>query len=316
MAVGGIGRGLAGGNYPLVLLSTIVIAIAQPFLLNAWTKVPANWFAVHERAMAVGLVTLANLVGTAIGMVLTPVLNETMSLATIQLIYGGVTAISTVLFLVFAREKPPTPAGHDVRVLMFDGLRHALRSRMFWLILIVSFLALGIFNGLTTWIEGIVRLRGYSSTDAGTLGAVMLIGGTLGAVIIPLFSDKERKRKRYLMLGLLLSIPGMVGLTFATESWLLLVSTFELGFFLVSTMPIAMQYASEITYPTPEGTSNGLIQLAGQASVVFVYIMSILKTTEGSFTPSLLFAIGLLVLCVFAAAQLQDPTQEVSAGQK
>ncbi len=34
-----------------------------------------------------------------------------------------------------------------------------------------------------------------------------------------------------------------------------------------------MQYAAEITQPTPEGTSNGLIQLFGQASVIFVYIM-------------------------------------------
>ena len=62
-------RGLVGANYTLVLLSTIGIAIAQPFFLNAWTKVPANWFSINERATAVGLVTLANLVGTALASV-------------------------------------------------------------------------------------------------------------------------------------------------------------------------------------------------------------------------------------------------------
>ena len=41
-------------NYALVLLSTIGIAVAQPFLLNAWTKVPANWFPAAQRATAVG----------------------------------------------------------------------------------------------------------------------------------------------------------------------------------------------------------------------------------------------------------------------
>ena len=56
--------------------STIGVAIAQPFLLNAWTKVPAQWFAIEERATAVGLVTLSNLMGTGLGMVLTPVLIE------------------------------------------------------------------------------------------------------------------------------------------------------------------------------------------------------------------------------------------------
>jgi len=45
MGVFGLLRGLAGANYSLVLWSTVGIAVAQPFLLNAWTKVPANWFA-------------------------------------------------------------------------------------------------------------------------------------------------------------------------------------------------------------------------------------------------------------------------------
>jgi sugar phosphate permease len=72
MGVFGVLRGLAGANYSLVLLSTIGIAIAQPFLLNAWTKVPARWFSLDERATAVGLVTLSNLVGTGLGMILTP----------------------------------------------------------------------------------------------------------------------------------------------------------------------------------------------------------------------------------------------------
>src|SRR5512145_2199599 len=120
MGIFGLLRGFAGANYSLVLWSTIGIAAAQPFLLNAWTKVPANWFAIEERATAVGLVTLANLVGTAIGMVLTPVLNETLSISTVQLIYGGLAAFSAVLFVVFSRENPPTPPcpeGGDVRAL-------------------------------------------------------------------------------------------------------------------------------------------------------------------------------------------------------
>jgi MFS family permease len=44
MGVFSILRGLAGTNYTLVLLGSIGIAIGQPFLMNAWTKVPANWF--------------------------------------------------------------------------------------------------------------------------------------------------------------------------------------------------------------------------------------------------------------------------------
>ncbi|MBC7878616.1 MAG: MFS transporter [Anaerolineales bacterium] len=310
MGVFGILRGLAGTNYNLVLWSTIGIAVAQPFLLNAWTKVPANWFAIEERATAVGIVTLGNLIGTALGLVLTPILFETLSIPTIQLIYGGIAAISAVLFIIFSRETPPTPPcppGMEVRALMLDGLKHAFTVKPFWFALLVSFIGLGIFNGITTWIENIIRPRGFTPTDAGTLGALMILGGVIGAVLLPALSDKQRKRQLYLYIAFIGAIPGLIGLTFASTSTLLFASAFVLGFFLVSALPIAMQYAAEVTHPTPEGTSNGLIQLFGQASVVFVYIMSAMQTSEGSFTPALLLAIGLLLVSVLFINQMKDP---------
>jgi hypothetical protein len=89
---------------------------------------------------------------------------------------------------------------------------------------------------------------------------------------------------------------------------MLFASAFSMGFFLVSANPVGMQYAAEITYPTPEGTSNGLIQLFGQASVVFVYLMEALKSPDGSFTPALLVAIGLMVVSIILITQMHDPT--------
>ena len=68
-----------------------------------------------------------------------------------------------------------------------------------------------------------------------------------------------------------LAVPGMLGLTFATDYGLMVVSMFVLGFFLMSLAPVGYQYAAEITYPAPEGTSNGLLNLAGQISVVFIF---------------------------------------------
>jgi MFS family permease len=310
MGIFGILRGLAGADYTLVLFSTIGIAVAQPFLLNAWTKLPAQWFSVDERATAVGLVTLSGLVGTALGMVLPPLLIESQSIPQVQLLFGGIAAISAVFFLIFAREKPatqPCPPGQEVRALMLDGLKHALKVKYFWYYLLVFFIGMGIFNGVTTWVENIIRPRGFTPTDAGTLGALMLVGGVLGAVIIPPFSDKQHKRKRFILLGFILAIPGLIGLTYATSAWLLFVSAFALGFFLIGAGPIGMQYAAEITHPTPEGTSNGLIQLFGQASVVFVYIMEALKAPNGAFTPALLLAVGLLGISILFIMQLKDP---------
>jgi len=313
MGLFGILRGLAGANYTLAVLCTIGIAMGQPFLLNAWTKVPAQWFGTGERATAVGLVTLSSLAGIALGMVLPPMLIDSLSIAQSQLLYGGIAAVSTVLFLLLAREKPATPpcaAGEEVRALMLDGLKNALKIKEFWLYLGVCFIGMGIFNGVTTWVENIVRPRGFSPSDAGTLGALLLLGGVLGAVILPSFSDKQHKRQKFIMIGVAFAIPGLVGLTFAQSAWLLYLSSFSLGFFLTSANPVGMQYIAEITYPTPEGTSAGLIQLFGQTSVVFVYIMEALQTRNGSFTVSLMFAVGLLMVAMLLITGMKDPKRE------
>jgi MFS family permease len=309
MGIFGILRGLAGHNYTVVLIGTIGLAVAQPFLMNAWTKVAARWFPVEERAMAVGLATVAGLIGIAAGMVLSPLLILQMSIPMVQLVYGGMAVLSAVLFIIFSREYPPTPPSlesTEVRALMLDGLKHAVTVRQFWLYLLISFVGMGVFNGVTTWIEGIVRPRGFSPTQAGTLGALLLVGGIIGAFIIPTISDKVHKRQQFILLGVLLAIPGLIGLTFATTYWLLVVSSFFLGFFLISVSPVGMQFATEVTYPTPEGTSNGLITLFGQVSVVFVYLMEAMKNPNGSFSPALLLLIGLMVVNVLLSSMLKD----------
>ena len=310
MGVFSVLRGFAGSNYSLVLICTIGIAIGQPFLMNSWTTVPAKWFPIEFRATAVGLITLASLLGVALGMVITPLLSRSLSIANVQLVYGGISAFSAILFLVFAREKPLTPPDlkeEGTKALMLTGLKNALSNRMFWMILVIAFVGMAIFNGVTTWIENIIRPRGFTPSDAGLLGALLLVGGICGAIILPAFSDKEHKRKKFLYIGLGLAIPGLIGLTFADSFWLLLASAFALGFFLTSASPISMQFGAEISQPTPEGTSNGLFQLSGQISVVFVYLMGALKTQSGSFTPGLLLAVLLLFLSLLFISRLKDP---------
>ncbi len=313
MGVFGIVRGLAGDDYTLALLSTIAIACAQPFLMNAWTTVPAKWFPETERATAVGLVTLASLVGTGVGMALTPVLATSTSIASIQLLYGGLAAAAAAAFLLLAREQPATPPsapGAAVRALVLDGLKHALTVRPFLLYLAVIFVGMGIFNGVTTWVEEIVRPRGFSSTDAGTTGALMLLGGIIGALTMSAVSDRQGKRVRYITLGLALAIPGLLGLAFAQSAWLLFGSAFLLGFFLVSTSPIGMQFAAEVAHPTPEGTSNGLVQLVGQVAVVFVFAMEALRTSSGSFAPSLVLAAVMLAVVALVFSRLARPVAD------
>ncbi len=308
----GVARGLAGPNFGLAIAATIGMAAAQPAFLNSWTKIAAAWFPSNERATAVGMMTLANLLGAAIGQVVTPMLTETMPISQAQLYYGVAAATAALLFVLFAREKPATPpdaSAEGERALMLAGLKRALSLKSFRRYLLMAFIGLGIFNGVTTWIEGIVRPRGFDSMQAGVAVAAMLVAGIVGAVAIPALSDRRGRRKPYIILGLLGGIPGIVGLALAPSYPLLIASSAVLGFFLVSVNPIGTQYASETALPTPEGTSNGLISLAGQLSVILVYAMEPLKRATGSYVaPLLCFAAMLGASAALAATLVETPS--------
>ncbi len=307
-AVFALTRGIFASNFTIVLLSTIGIAIGQPFIIGAITKVAARWFPAEERATASGLGTLALYLGPLLAMLLGPYLVLHIGLPRMLLIYGIATAAAAAVFLFVAREHPPTPAGRDERTLMLDGLKSMIRQRDFIILLFMFFVGLGLFNSVSTWIDVIIRPRGFSITQAGTLGGLMLVGGIVGAVVVPLFSDKLRRRKPFILLALGGLLPGLLGITFAGSYGFLLLSGFVFGFFLLSAGPIGFQYGAEITHPAPEGTSNSLLIVMGQVSgIAFIIGMDLLKSpTTKSMTVPLLIQAGLIAIAIVFAAMLHE----------
>ena len=301
-------RGLFASNFTVVFLSQIGIAAGQPFVIGAITKIAARWFPVKERATASGLGTLALYLGPLAAMLLSPFLVLRIGMSRMLSAYGIAAAAAAAVFLLVAREHPPTPAGRDERVLMFAGLKSMLRRRDFLFLLVMFFVGLGMFNSVSTWIEDIVRPRGFTISQAGWLGGLMLIGGIVGAIVIPLLSDRSRRRKPFIVLALVGLIPGLIGLTYSTGAWLLLLSGFVFGFFLLSAGPIGFQYAAEITHPAPEGTSNSMLLVMGQISgIVFILAMDALKDpATGSMTTSLLILAALTVVSAILALFLRE----------
>jgi len=307
----GLVRGFAGPDYQWLLIAQIGIAIGQPFILNAITKLAARWFPMEERATAAGLGTLAMYIGILAGMTLTPYLIIGSGISGTLYIYGIISVVVAVVFIVLIKEGPPTAPcrpDQEERSLVFDGFRNTLRTKDFIWLMFIFFIGLGVFNSVTTWIEDILRPRGFSATQAGITGGLMIVGGIVGALFIPILSDRYKKRTPFIILALIGATLGLTGITFATSYWLLLTSGMVLGFFLLSSGPIGFQYGAEITYPASEGTSNGMLLLMGQVSgIAFIFGMDSFKSSvTGSMTRSLVLMIGLMVLSILMSFKLKE----------
>ena len=296
-------RGIFADEYSLVLLATVGLAVGQPFVMNAITKVGARWFAVDERATAASIPSLAQFIGIIVAMVLTPLLVSSRGMDGMLLIYGVVTALGGLAAILFIKERPPTPPSTidaEERFAVFAGLRHIFRQRDMWILLGLFFVGLGMFNGISTWIEQIVAPRGFGPEEAGLIGGAMLVGGILGAGIISVWSDHARRRKPFLILALVGLLPGLIGLAFVDNFAVLAASAFVFGFFLMSAYPVGMQYSAEVSYPAPESTSQGLIILAGQiAGVLFIVGMDVFRDgPDASMTGSMVVFIILTIATI------------------
>ena len=322
MAAGGAIKGFSGNSFTLVLAGQILFAIAQPFVINAPTAVAARWFPVKERAIATGMATLAQYLGILTAMVVTPMLIVSSpsdpeygnGIGGMVRIYGIITIAASVAALLLLREKPATPPSDEPyeRFNFFPGLKHIFKLRDMWIMVLLFTIGLGVFNAISSMVDSIANYIGIDDSN-GLLGGLMLIGGIAGAVIIPILSDVYKRRKLFLIICVVGMVPGIAGITFAPQitggiganpaaaHLVALVSSFILGFFVMSAGPIGFQYAAEVSAPAHESTSQGLLLWVGQLSgMIMVTGMSMYnKALLPAFMVSFVILISIAAIFIF-----------------
>jgi len=316
--IGAAVKGFSGSSFTMVLAGQTILSVAQPFVINAPTAVAARWFPVKERAIATGLATLAQYLGILIAMLITPLLVISSpsdpgygnGIGSMMRLYGIITIAASLLTILFMREQPETPPSAEVyhRINFYAGIVRIFRLRDMWIMIILFTIGLGIFNAINTMVDSITDYLGVNDSN-GLIGGLMLIGGIIGGVVIPILSDYFRKRKLFLVICVAGMIPGIAGLVFApvltgghgvnpgAAYTLALISSFILGFFVMSAGPIGFQYAAEVSYPAPESTSQGLLLWVGQLSGMLMVTGMSMKNK--SILPG--FMVSFVILIVIAS---------------
>ena len=305
-------KGIWASSFLMVLIAQTGLAIAQPFIINSVTAMSVRWFPLNERGMAAGLSALAQYLGIVVAMLLTPLLVGSdpgkpgygEGFQSMLMIYGLISLGVAILSMILIRERPANQLEeHEFAPKpFFEGMRHILRQRDMVITIVLFLIGLGIFNAVSSMTDAIAAHAGVSDSD-GLIGGLMLIGGIIGALVLPALSDRMRKRKPFLVVTIAGMIPGLAGMAFASRLWhdpetvytVILVSSFVLGFFVMSAGPIGFQYAAEVCAPAPESASQGILLWVGQISgLIFAAGMSMSNSRYISF-----FLILFAVLSIF-----------------
>jgi predicted MFS family arabinose efflux permease len=304
MALGACLR-IADASFWMLLLGQIAVAVAQPFVMNGLAKLVADWFDQRRGALATGLGTMGMFVGMAAGIAVTPALVEAQGLRAAMVIFAAVSVLGALLFAALVHPNPARGGGTPPAA---PRLWELLGRRDLLVLFALSFLGMGVFNGVTTWLEAILAPRGITAAQAGLIGGVMILGGIAGSVVLPAWSDRARRRRPFLILcaaGALLtiyplgtgrSLPGLLALG-ATH-----------GFFLLPALALLLESAAQLAGAEAAGASSSLLLLAGNAGGVLVVLaVPLVRGGAADFQRPVILMTALLALTLLLALRAPEP---------
>lgn len=294
-------------SFWVLLAGQTGIAVAQPFVVNGVSKLVSDWFSEQQGAIATGLATMGMFIGMAAGMAASPALVDTLGLQGAMVVFAAITVAAAVAFIFLVRENSDRAQQETSEDATAGGFLTLIKNRDLVLVFTLSFLGLGFFNGLTTWLEAILAPNGINAVDAGMVGGLLVIGGIFGAVIIPALSDLFRRRKPFLVLCAVAALGLVYPLCTGSNYTLLLVLGGALGFFFLPAYALLLEMSAELAGARRAGTATGILMLTGNAGGVLVIIaMQVVKGEATTWHGAVLLLLGLLAVTLLLSLLVSE----------
>jgi predicted MFS family arabinose efflux permease len=276
-AVGGAVR-LSSDTFTAALAGQILIAIAQPFILNAVTKVAAAALPEDKRPNGIALGSAGIFAGTALALPLAP----SVSLSTLLVIDLIVATTAALALTVAMRGVTAHREGTAELRQAWPKVRRLAG---------VAFLGFGVFVALTTWLQALLEPAGISDTTAGWLLGAMVVAGVVSSAIFPPVLARRGQERTFLRAAAVLASAGCLLLAVAPHVAILAV--IPLGIALLGALPVLLELTEK---RTDAASGAAIIWLAGNAGGIVVAVLVQLVNGHPTVAFSLLAVIAASVL--------------------
>ncbi|XP_033614790.1 solute carrier family 49 member A3 isoform X4 [Fukomys damarensis] len=213
---------------------------------------------------------------------------------------------------------PPTPpstgAASSTSEKFLPGLWLLLRNKAYIILAVCFGGGIGVFSSFSALLEQILCASGYSNEFSGLCGALFIVFGILGALILGLYVDRTKHFTEATKIGLCLASLACVAFSLVAQlqgqAIALAAICSLLGLFGFAVAPVAMELAVECSFPVGEGAATGLVFVLGQAEGMLIMVLLTVLTvprTEPSFSTcqhgkdSLDWTVSLLLLAGLCA---------------
>ncbi|MBN9618481.1 MAG: MFS transporter, partial [Actinobacteria bacterium] len=208
-AAGGVLR-LAGDTYLAILAGQVLVAIGQPFVLNAVTKVSGGYLRERDRATGIAVSSA----GVFAGMLLALLLGAALGGHHIRalLVIQAVLAVIAAAWLTLAVRRPMP---HGSVAVAAAPIRAVWSDRFVRHLVALACVGFGVFIAITTWLQTLLEPAGVSDSRAGYLLLGMVVAGVAGSAILPPIVARRGREVGFVGLSIVLGCAGLVVLAIA-----------------------------------------------------------------------------------------------------
>ncbi|KAK4327880.1 hypothetical protein Pmani_001686 [Petrolisthes manimaculis] len=277
-------------------ISAILVGMASTLALSAPMMIATDWFPLHERTTAFGVMMGASQLG-GLGSYLEPLLvrlpgphvsiqdiqNDVMCLMYIE---AGMSVLLLLAILAYFPSKPPTPpsvTSASEKVDFLSGLRALAKNKQFIVMLVSYGMCVGPPVAWITILNYSLLPLGFHQDNTMWLGLVTVLASSISPVIAGRLNDLMKGHLKLLLILLMFTSSFCFYWFLLITYQVIPLSTWQVYVSVVvslacnyATIPLFFELGEDLTFPASDILVSSVITAADNiCSVSFLFITSI-----------------------------------------
>jgi predicted MFS family arabinose efflux permease len=288
---------MAGSSFGLALAGQILIAIAQPAVLAAVTKLAAESVEEGQRTTAIAIGSAGVFLGLVTALVLGAVVGADDHLKPLLAINLAIAALALVVVAV-ALRRPSARTSSESASITRAELKGIYTDPVLSRLGAMIFIGMGVFNALATWLEVLLKPAGISSSATSWILVAMSVAGIVGAIAMSPRVTARGSERGFLQIAAVAGAAAFLLLTVVHVDVTIGIVLAGVGFFLLGAQPVILEI-SERRAGHAAASAAGAILLAGNLGGIVLSVL--VQTINGSPTASfIVLAVAMLMIAPVA----------------
>ena len=269
VAVGGLLR-LGGDTFAWAMAGQVTVAVAQPVVLSAVSKLAGEYLPVDRRAAGISVGSAGGFVGMLVALLLGPTLGGHGQIERL-LVVEAILATVPALALAFTLRRPGA-----------ESVEHAAieggAARALWAVPAMRtlcglvFVGFGVFVAIATWLQTLLQPAGVSEQTAGALLVGMVIAGVIGCAVLPALVDRRGSERGFMRAAVLAGCLGCAALGILPWLGARAAAIAIMGVFLLPALPVILTATERLAGPAA-GTAGAIVWMAGNLGGLVVALV-------------------------------------------